>query len=84
MLRIQCIDLIGVFSKFIGRDKFNDEIIQNCLSFVINALSNESDPEIRSAANDLLEGLANKLKEKLPLGVIMPQIMVLKVKRVST
>ena len=75
MLQIECIDLMGVFAKYIGRDKFNEEIIQNCLSFVINALSNETDPEIRSAAYDLLAGLANKLKEKLPLAVIMPQIL---------
>ncbi|CAF0848327.1 unnamed protein product [Brachionus calyciflorus] len=75
MLQIECVDLMGVFAKFIGKDKFTDDIVQNCLLFVTNALTNEADPEIRSAAYDLLAGLASKLKEKLPLNVIMPQII---------
>ena len=49
-LQIECIDLMAVFAKYIGKEKFNEGLIQNCLSFVENTLINENDPELRSAA----------------------------------
>lgn len=44
------LDLMGVFAKNIGKEKFTDVYVENCLSFVENVLGNENDPEIRSAA----------------------------------
>ena len=41
---------MGVFAKNIGKEKFTDVYVENCLNFVENVLANESDPEIRSAA----------------------------------
>ena len=41
---------MAVFAKYVGREKFNDTLIQNCLSFVENILQNEHDPEMRCAA----------------------------------
>jgi len=75
LLQIECIDLMGVFAKFINREKFSDQLIEDCLKFVQNVLLNESDPEIRSAAYDLLSGLTSKLKEHLMLKQIMPQLL---------
>lgn len=75
MLQIECIDLMGVFAKYISKEKFTDALIDNCLSFVQNTLANENDPELRSGAYDLLAGLASKLKEKLPLSVLMPHLI---------
>lgn len=69
------IDLMGVFAKFIGRDKFTDALIEDCLKFVQNVLVNDNDPEIRSAAYDLLSGLTTKLKENLMLKQIIPQLL---------
>jgi hypothetical protein len=39
-------DLMGVFAKFINREKFSDQLIEDCLKFVQNVLLNESDPEV--------------------------------------
>lgn len=44
------LDLMGVFAKFISKDKFTDVLIENCVEFVQTALTNETDVEIRSAA----------------------------------
>lgn len=74
-IQIECIDLMGVFAKFIGKDKFGDQLIVDCLSFVQNILINDNDPEIRSGAYDLLAGLTSKLEERLDLKQIMPQIL---------
>jgi hypothetical protein len=76
LLQIECIDLMGVLAKHVGKDKFNQVLIGDCLSFVQSSLNNESDPEIRSGAYDLLAGLVSgKLKEQLPLKQIMPQLI---------
>ena len=37
---------MGVFAKFINREKFSDQLIEDCLKFVQNVLINESDPEV--------------------------------------
>ena len=41
---------MGVFAKYIGKNKFSDVLIEDCLKFVQNVLTNESDPDTRSAA----------------------------------
>lgn len=75
LIQIECIDLMGVFAKFIGKKKFSDGLTEDCLNFVQNILNNDNDPEIRSGAYDLLAGLTNKLKENMNLKQIMPQIL---------
>ena len=50
LIQIESIELMGVFAKFIGKEKFTDVYINNCLTFVQNVLGNESDPEMKSAA----------------------------------
>lgn len=75
LIQIECIDLMGVFAKYIGKEKFSDALTRDCLDFVQNILTNDSDPEIRSGAYDLLAGLTSKLKENLDLKQIMPQIL---------
>lgn len=75
LIQIECIDLMGVFAKFIGKEKFSDALTEDCLNFVQNILNNDNDPEIRSGAYDLLAGLTNKLKENVNLKLIMPQIL---------
>jgi len=40
------IDLMGVFAKYIGKDKFTDNLIEDCLKFVQNVLTNDNDPEV--------------------------------------
>ncbi len=41
---------MGVFAKYIGKEKFSDSLIDDCLKYVQNVLINDNDPEIRSAA----------------------------------
>lgn len=41
------LDLMGVFARFINREKFSDQLIEDCLKFVQNVLINESDPEVK-------------------------------------
>jgi hypothetical protein len=41
---------MAVFAQNIGREKFNDTLIENCLSFVEGTLQHENDPEMRAAA----------------------------------
>jgi hypothetical protein len=41
---------MAVFAKYVGREKFNETLIQNCLVYVENTLQNENDPEMRAAA----------------------------------
>ncbi len=41
---------MAVFAQNIGREKFNDSLIENCLAFVEGTLQNDNDPEMRSAA----------------------------------
>lgn len=74
-IQIECIDLMGVFAKFIGKDKFSDNLTQDCLMFVQSILTNDNDPESRSGAYDLLAGLTSKLRENMNLTIIMPQIL---------
>lgn len=75
LIQIECIDLMGVFAKYIGQEKFSDALTNDCLEFVQNILNNDNDPEIRSGAYDLLAGLTSKLKENMNLKQIMPQIL---------
>ncbi len=75
LLQIESIDLMGIMAKHISREKFNETVIQNCLNFVQNVLKHDNDPEIRSAAYDLLAGLASKLRENLPITEIMPKLI---------
>lgn len=75
LIQIECIDLMGVFAKYIGKDKFSETLIEECLQFVQNILTQDQDPEIRSGAYDLLAGLTSKLREVLNLRLIMPQIL---------
>jgi hypothetical protein len=75
LLQIESIDLMGVFAKYMNKDKFNDALIENCLSFVQNILANDHDAEIRSGAYDLLAGLTSKLKENLPAKILLPHLL---------
>ena len=67
--------MMGVFAKFIGKEKFSDSLTNDCLNFVQNILTNDNDPEIRSGAYDLLAGLTSKLEENLNLKQLMTQIL---------
>ena len=49
-MQIESIELMGVFAKFIGKEKFTDAYINNCLAFVQSVLGHETDPEMKSAA----------------------------------
>ncbi len=75
LLQIESIDLMGIMAKHISKEKFNEPVIENCLNFVQNVLNHDNDPEIRSAAYDLLAGLSSKLRENLPIREIMPKLI---------
>lgn len=50
LIQIESIELMGVFAKFIGKEKFTDAYVTSCLTFVQNVLGSETDPEMKSAA----------------------------------
>lgn len=74
-VEIECIELMAVLAKNISKTKFTPILVENSLLLIQNALNGEHDPELRSAAYHLLAGLSCKLKEKLPVNHIVPQIL---------
>lgn len=49
-LQVECIHLMASFAENVSKDKFNDPLIENCLSFVETTLVSDNDPEMRSAS----------------------------------
>jgi hypothetical protein len=41
---------MGVFAKYVGKEKFSDALVGDCLSFVQSILTAEGDADTRSAA----------------------------------
>ena len=40
---------MGILAKYISEDKFSEHLINECLAYSQHVLSNEDDPEKRSA-----------------------------------
>lgn len=74
-LHIASMILMGMCAKNFSHDNLDDQLIQECLRVVQDVLTDETDPEIRSAAFDMLSGLTTKLKGHLELHQIMPQLI---------
>jgi hypothetical protein len=74
-LHIECIDLLGICAIHLSKEKFDDKIIKKCLDIIQDAIDNKRDVEIKTAAYNLLGGLATKLEDNLPINEVMPHII---------